>query len=85
MSSIAGKLRAFAKGRETAYRIHQRLTGEKSRAISRIIQYCEYNLKAKDLRWIKSIKSDLLLILPGADSPLQKKRTEILEILNNHS
>ena len=84
MNKIASKLRSFAKGRETAYRVHQKLTTDKSKAISNILSKCDYFSQAKTNGWIRSIQQDLLLILPREDSSFKKKRVEILNILNQY-
>lgn len=84
MNPIASRLKAFAKGRETAYRVHSKLTPEKVVSITRILQRCEYFRDAKATSWISQIKSDILLILPSEDSGLKKTREEILNIINQH-
>lgn len=84
MNTLVSKLKSFAKGRETAYKVHKRLTVEKSTAISRILTKCEHFSRAKSNKWVAGIKQDLLLILPKEDSPLKNKRADILNILNEY-
>lgn len=81
MNSIASRLRAFAKGRETAYRIHRRLTPEKVASITKILRHCEHFQRSKALGWVKGIVPDLLLILPHEESGMKGARGEILGII----
>jgi len=83
VNPIASRLKAFAKGRETAYRIHRKLTPEKVVSITRILQRCEYFRDAKASGWVQQIQADILLILPSEDSGLKKTRDEILNIINS--
>lgn len=74
MNSTAYKLRSFAKGRYTAYKMKNKLTTEKSTAISKILGKCDYFRDAKGCGWVKSIKNEVLLILPKSPDKFQKKK-----------
>jgi hypothetical protein len=85
MNPIASTLRSFARGRDTAYRIKKAMTAEKSAAITKILSKCDYFKDSKGCGWVQGIKEEVLLILPRTEGSFDKKKEEILEILNKHT
>lgn len=79
------KLKKFAKGRENAYRIADRMGGGRMEAISRIRKVADY-FSTKDetvqLRAVKHLEDQIMIILPHPESRYRKIRREMLDLLD---
>ena len=80
--SICSTLQSFARQREKAYTITKRMTEQRAKAITRIIQVTEY-FKGKKDEWraVGQLKEELTVILPDENSRYQKMRRTILILL----
>lgn len=75
----------FAKSREAAYLQYGRLTGARARAISRIRQLADFHSRQSDavqLLAVRQVESELLEILPHAESRYKSQRREILSLID---
>lgn len=82
---VSAILIKFAKSREAAYLQYGRLNGSRARAISRIRQIADFHSHQSDqvqLLAVRQVESELLAILPHAESRYSKQRKEILSLID---
>lgn len=78
------RLKKFAICRENAYRIENSMQTGKMKAISRIRQVADHfsdRDEAAQLRAVKQLENDILMIIPDHRSRYQKLRAEMMDLI----
>lgn len=73
----------YVKQRENSYKFYPQKSLAKLAAITKIKKYCQQYKKEEKTAWIQGIKNEIILILPGEDSPFQSLRNEALELIES--
>lgn len=82
--NVSQTLIRFAKARERAYRSAGKVNLAKMAAISKIKTVADYvsnTSEARQLRAIRQVESEILLILPHEQSRFSKLREKILNLI----
>jgi hypothetical protein len=85
MKTPLSLLRSFAKQRERAYRMHNCFNQKRAQAIAKIKKLSDYWAglpPEKQLNIVRQCKSELLTVLPSAESRFKNQREQILELIN---
>lgn len=83
-AKVAHTLIRFATARENAYRIAGALSGAKASAcakVRRVMDHFSAKPEEVQLKAIRQIEPELLLILPHPESRFQKMRRQVMDLI----